>query len=127
MDDTNSSATCSYEQVAQQERADKERYFQIATNQTRNVENLREYLVENYEDLGNHADSIAEIFDISLTKSATVTLTVSITAELSNLPMNFTEDSVSDWDFDISMSYSGEGDLDSEDITIENLDVTEGN
>lgn len=119
--------TCQYEQVAEREREAKERYFAITTSFSNQVEQLRTYLIDNYDDLGEHADSIAEIFSIELTKSATVELTVKIVAELTNLPIGFTEDSISDWDFDVSMSYSGEGDLDSEDITIESLDVTEGN
>ena len=49
------------------------------------VERLQEYLIENYEDLELHADSIAEMFDLTLerVKTFTVTMTVEVSMTVS--------------------------------------------
>lgn len=58
------------------------------------VAQLKEYLVDNYEDLGEHAEPIAEIFSIDLTKEVEVTVRVSYSLTVT-VPMNWTEDDIS--------------------------------
>jgi len=50
----------------------------IANVQTANIESVKEYLIDNYEDMGSHASEIATLLDIELTRD--VTYTVSMTA-----------------------------------------------
>jgi hypothetical protein len=59
------------------------------------VAQLREYLVENFDDLGEHAEPIAEIFSIDLTKSVEVEvkMTYSLTV---TVPLGWTEDEISE-------------------------------
>ena len=58
------------------------------------VAQLREYLVDNFDDLGEHAEPIAEIFNIDLTKEVEVTVRVSYSLTVT-VPMNWTEDDIS--------------------------------
>jgi hypothetical protein len=59
------------------------------------VAQLREYIVENFDDLGEHAEPIAEIFSIDLTKSVEVEvkMTYSLTV---TVPLGWTEDEISE-------------------------------
>jgi hypothetical protein len=58
----------------------------IANNQTSQIEAVKQYLIENYDDLELHADEIAALLDIELTReveytvsmTATVTVTVGV-------------------------------------------------
>jgi hypothetical protein len=58
------------------------------------VAQLREYLVENFDDLGEHAEPIAEIFSIDLTKEVEVSVRVTYSLTVT-VPMNWTEDDIS--------------------------------
>ena len=58
------------------------------------VAQLKEYLVDNYEDLGEHAEPIAEIFSIDLTKEVEVSVRVSYSLTVT-VPLNWTEDDIS--------------------------------
>jgi hypothetical protein len=59
------------------------------------VAQLREYIVDNFDDLGEHAEPIAEIFSIDLTKSVEVEvkMTYSLTV---TVPLGWTEDEISE-------------------------------
>jgi hypothetical protein len=58
----------------------------IANNQTAQIEAVKQYLIENYDDLELHADEIAALLDLELTReveytvsmTATVTVTVGV-------------------------------------------------
>ena len=58
------------------------------------VAQLREYLVENFDDLGEHAEPIAEIFSIDLTKEVEVSVRVTYSLTVT-VPLNWTEDEIS--------------------------------
>ena len=58
------------------------------------VAQLKEYLVDNYEDLGEHAEPIAEIFSIDLTKEVEVSVRVSYSLTVT-VPLSWTEDDIS--------------------------------
>lgn len=66
------------------------------------IENVREYLIENYEDLESHADEIARLLDIELTNEVTVDVNVTFSVTM-NLPIGIDADSVdgSDFSFDL--------------------------
>ena len=62
------------------------------------IENVREYLVENYEELGEHADEIARLLDIELTNEVTVDVNVTFSVTMT-LPIGIEADSVEGQDF----------------------------
>lgn len=53
-------------------------YRSIANTQSSAIESVKDYLIENYDDLTHHADEIAQLLDIELTRD--VVYTVSMTA-----------------------------------------------
>lgn len=64
----------------------KDAFRSIADTHATNIESVKEYLIENYDELEDHADQIATMLDIELTReveysvsmSATVTITVAM-------------------------------------------------
>lgn len=80
--------------------------------------NLRDYLVREADDLGDHAQAIAEIMDITLEKSAEVEVTVKFRLSITGLPMDTDLDSLVD-DMTFDVSYNGYGDVESEDYDVE--------
>lgn len=50
------------------------------------IEHVKEYLLEAYDDLGEHAQEIADWLDIELTKDVSVTVTVEFEVQLSVKP-----------------------------------------
>ena len=59
------------------------------------VAQLREYIVDNFDDLGEHAEPIAEIFSIDLTKSVEVEVKVTYSLTVT-VPIGWTEDEISE-------------------------------
>ena len=62
------------------------------------IENVREYLVENYDSLDEHADEIARLLDIELTNEVTVDVNVTFSVTMT-LPIGIEADSVDSNDF----------------------------
>ena len=58
-------------------------YRSISNTMTTNIESVKNYLIENYEELGTHADEIATLLDIELSSeveySVSMTVTVTVT------------------------------------------------
>ena len=86
--------------------------------------NLRDYLVREADDLGDHAQAIAEIMDITLEKSAEVEVTVKFKLSITGLPMDTDLDSLVD-DMTFDVSYNGYGDVESEDYDVEYSSASE--
>ena len=63
---------------------------------TNSVNSLKEYLVENYNELEMHADSIADIFDISLKREVTVNFVIHASATVEVEPGFDVEDLITD-------------------------------
>jgi len=83
---------------------DQKRVNLVLAGRHKDTELLKEYLIENYEEIGEaHAVAIAEIMEIDLTTEHEVTLNLSITATLT-LPMGKTPDDYSTYDFDVELS-----------------------
>jgi hypothetical protein len=80
------------------------------------VDKTKDYLIENYEELGDHADEIAKLLNIDLSKTIEVSFSVNITATIS-LPVGKDFSDLSEYDFDIELN-SNESD-----IEVENYDV----
>lgn len=66
-------------------RYDKKRQEELAELK-RKIEHVKEYLLEAYDDLGEHAQEIADWLDIELTKDVSVTVTVEFEVQLSVKP-----------------------------------------
>jgi len=62
------------------------------------IDNVRDYLIENYDELGDHADEIARLLDIELTNEATVDVNVTFSVTMT-LPVGTDADSVEGHDF----------------------------
>jgi hypothetical protein len=73
-----------------------ESFRSIANNQTSNIESVKEYLIENYDELGGHADSIAELLDIELTREVEYTVTMTATVTVTIKPGDDADSLISD-------------------------------
>jgi len=67
------------------------------------IDNVREYLIENYDELEAHADEIARFLDIDLTNEVTVEVNVSFSVTM-ELPIGITADSVDGHDFSFDIT-----------------------
>jgi len=85
-----------------------------------NRQELTEYLTENYDDMAEHAVSIAEIFDISLTKLAVfnVTMNVRVNVEVPLGDVDTVEDFITE---NLSVE-SSDSDVQVEDYSIESCE-----
>ena len=70
---------------------------------SRAQDKLKDYLVENYDELDEHATEIASIFSIDLSKEVEVEFTVSIKATIT-IPVNEDVSDLSTYDFDVEIS-----------------------
>ena len=88
------------------------------------LDKCKEYLLENLDDLDDHATQIAEILGIDLSQSVTVTLNVTVTLDLT-IPAGFDVDDLDGDDFSIDVSYyGGDGiEIEGEDICVESVDT----
>ena len=71
------------------------------------IDNVRDYLIENYDVLDEHADEIARLLDIELTNEVTVDVNVTFSVTMT-LPVGIEADSVEghDFNFDITSENS---------------------
>ena len=89
---------------------------------SRAYDKVKEYLVENYDELEEHADEIAKILSIDLSKTVDVEFNVTIKASIS-IPVNKDVSDLSVYDFDVEIS-SNESDYEIEefDADIDSID-----
>ena len=71
-------------------------YRSIANTMTSNIEAVKEYLLENYDDLNHHADEIAQLLDIELTREVEYTVTMTATVTVTLTPGDDAESIISD-------------------------------
>ena len=84
-------------------RYDKRRQEELAELK-RKVEHVREYLIESYHDLDDHAQEIADLLDLELTRDVMVTVTVEWEINLSVKPGDDIGDIVDNLSFSIDTS-----------------------
>jgi hypothetical protein len=84
-------------------RYDKRRQEELAELK-RKVESVREYLIESYHDLDDHAQEIADLLDLELTRDVLVTVTVEWEVQLSVKPGDDIGDIVDNLSFSIDTS-----------------------
>lgn len=74
----------------------RDSYNRVATRQTNQIDSVKDYLLENYDDLGNHADEIAQLLDIELTREVEYTVTMTATVTVTVAPGEDAESLISD-------------------------------
>lgn len=85
------------------------------------IEKVKEYLIENYEELDEHAEAIANLLDIELSREVEFEMTVTITGTII-LPVGKDFDDLSEWDFDIEVSCNeSDYELESFDASIDRM------
>lgn len=83
-------------------------------------EELIEYLTENYEDMGDHASNIAEIFGITLTRQATFNVVMNAQVTI-NVPLSDV-DTVEDFIIENLTVQSSTSDIEIEDYNVETVE-----
>ena len=74
-------------------------YRSISNTMTTNIESVKNYLIENYEELGTHADEIATLLDIELEREVTYSVSMSATVTVTVKVGDDAEDLISDYLF----------------------------
>ena len=82
------------------------------------IDKVRDYLIENYDELEEHADEIASLLGIDLTNTVEVEFDVTVRATLV-VPMGTSVDDLSTYDFDLEISYNGRDEIEIEDTNID--------
>ena len=76
--------------------AHRDSYSAVATRQTNMIEAVKEYLLDNYDELESHADEIASLLDIELTREVEYTVTMTATVTVTVAPGDDAESIISD-------------------------------
>jgi uncharacterized circularly permuted ATP-grasp superfamily protein len=87
------------------------------------IDKTRDYLIENYDELGDHADEIAKLLGIELSSTIEVEFDVTIRATIT-VPVGQSAYDLSTYDFDVELS-SNERDYDVEDYTADINSISE--
>ena len=74
----------------------RDSYSQMVTRRDNSIESVREYLIDNYDDMEMHADAIAELLDIELTREVEYTVTLSATVTVTVKPGDDAEQIISE-------------------------------
>jgi hypothetical protein len=69
------------------------------------IDNVRDYLIENYEELDNHADEIARLLEIELSKTVEVEINVTFRTTL-EIDASKDVDDLDGYDFDFTIDSS---------------------
>ena len=84
-----------YSEVARA-KAHRDSYSAVATRQTNMIESVKEYLLDNYDELESHADEIASLLDIELTREVEYSVTMTATVTVTVAPGDDAESIISD-------------------------------
>ena len=74
----------------------RDSYSQMVTRQTNMIESVKEYLLDNYDELESHADEIASLLDIELTREVEYSVTMTATVTVTVAPGDDAESIISD-------------------------------
>lgn len=108
------------DQITSQYRNEKT-WRERANKHETNIEKVREYLIENYEELDEHAKAIADLLSIELSETLEVEFAVTIKATIS-VPVGTTAYDLSTYDFDVTVE-SNESDYYIEDYDADVDDI----
>ena len=73
----------------------RDSYSAVASRQTNMIESVKEYLLDNYDELESHADEIASLLDIELTREVEYTVTMTATVTVTVAPGDDAESLIS--------------------------------
>ena len=71
-------------------------YSQMVTSRDNMIEAVKEYLLDNYDELESHADEIASLLDIELTREVEYSVTMTATVTVTVAPGDDAESIISD-------------------------------
>jgi hypothetical protein len=77
------------------------KFSQTIMDMKNNLSVVQEYILENYEDMGLHAQEIADLLEIELTKEVSVTVTVEFEVQLSLKPDEDLDDIITNLEYSI--------------------------
>lgn len=113
--------TISADRITTIARSERNSTRRVATYETC-VDKVRDYLVENYGELNEHADEIARLLNIDLSEEVEVTFDVTIKATIS-IPVGQTASDLSTYDFDVELvSNDSDYDVQDYDVDINSID-----
>lgn len=85
------------------------------------IDKVKEYLIENYDELEMHADEIAKLLDIELTQYVEFSMEVTITGSIA-IPVGKTFDDLSEYDFEVELTCNdSDYEVDNYDVSIDRL------
>jgi hypothetical protein len=84
------------------------------------VDELEKYLDEHWDDLSDHAEEIAKIFPISMTKEVSLTIEVEFEVTVT-VPRGYNVDDISEDDFDFEVSAYGDVDIESSSANVQSV------
>lgn len=86
-----------------------------------NREKVREYLIENYSELGEHADEIAKLLEMELSQEIEFSMDVTITGTIT-IPVDVLFEDLSEYDFEVELTCNNSDyDLSVYDATIDRI------
>lgn len=86
------------------------------------IDKVKDYLVENHDELGDHAVEIAKLLDIDLDTTVSVTLNITATLEIT-VPFGKYIEDLSEYDFDVEITCNdSDFDIESSDYNVDSLD-----
>mgnify|MGYP006268665293 CR=1 FL=1 len=109
------------DEVSQKYR-DHNAIIQREATKIRNLDKVQEYLLENYDDLESHADKIAEILDIELTKTVTVRATVEFELDITLAVGQEVSDVMDDMVYEATLNWTNDATLDNVSVYDESWD-----
>ena len=74
----------------------RDSYSQMVTSRDNMIEAVKEYLLDNYDELESHADEIASLLDIELTREVEYSVTMTATVTVTVAPGDDAESIISD-------------------------------
>ena len=77
-------------------KAHRDSFSAVASRQSNMIDAVKEYLLDNYDDMELHADAIAELLDIELTREVEYPVTMSATVTVTVAPGEDAESLISD-------------------------------
>lgn len=87
-----------------------------------NLDKVKEYLIENVDELGDHATEIAKILELDLDSYVDVTLNITATLTMC-VPFGKSIEDLSEYDFDVDITCNDDDfEIESSDINVDRLD-----
>lgn len=104
---------------------DSETYHRRMVTAEGAIGHAEQYIKENYEDIGEeHVKELAGLLGFDLSTSVEVEFNVTVKATLT-LPIGMEVNELSEYDFDLELSYNGRDEIEIEDTNIDIISIEE--